>query len=303
MGGGGTTGGQGGSGGSGGGQGGSSGCLGNALCDVYCPHGVAKDGNGCDTCSCNPPPGTCQPSECGPAPGILTVECWDRSPTIPLCQRDKNDRCQWTIRDCPPRPADAGVPEAKRDAGVPDGSTMCGPVCGIYCPYGNVLDSRGCPTCQCNPPPKCNPAPCPPPKCEPLACKLNCPNGFETDANGCQFCQCKPVSACGSYTDARGCATHPNCTWLAPGCSDPTIPAAGCYARAALGCMSNADCKDGRQCLKRNINPCSPGYQAAAGSSEPGTGGGGAGPPADPPPALVAPPQCQACSAAVTICL
>ena len=25
----------------------------------------------------------------------------------------------------------------------------CGPVCAIYCQYGNVLDKDGCPTCSC----------------------------------------------------------------------------------------------------------------------------------------------------------
>lgn len=29
---------------------------------------------------------------------------------------------------------------------------VCGPVCLIYCPFGNVLDSQGCPTCACNKP-------------------------------------------------------------------------------------------------------------------------------------------------------
>ena len=29
---------------------------------------------------------------------------------------------------------------------------VCGPVCDIYCPFGNVLDSQGCPTCTCNKP-------------------------------------------------------------------------------------------------------------------------------------------------------
>jgi hypothetical protein len=29
----------------------------------------------------------------------------------------------------------------------------CGPVCDIYCPYGNVIDANGCETCACNPPP------------------------------------------------------------------------------------------------------------------------------------------------------
>lgn len=27
--------------------------------------------------------------------------------------------------------------------------TPCGPVCAIYCPFGNVRDANGCPTCKC----------------------------------------------------------------------------------------------------------------------------------------------------------
>ena len=26
---------------------------------------------------------------------------------------------------------------------------VCGPVCHIFCPHGNVLDAHGCPTCKC----------------------------------------------------------------------------------------------------------------------------------------------------------
>src|SRR2546429_6631915 len=31
-------------------------------------------------------------------------------------------------------------------------SGTCGPVCALYCPNGNVLHSRGCPTCSCKTP-------------------------------------------------------------------------------------------------------------------------------------------------------
>ena len=31
----------------------------------------------------------------------------------------------------------------------PSKPLACGPVCDIYCPLGNVLDAKGCPTCRC----------------------------------------------------------------------------------------------------------------------------------------------------------
>jgi hypothetical protein len=49
----------------------------------------------------------------------------------------------------------AGGPGNSLDAGVCSGA-----VCAIYCPYGNVLDGRGCPTCGCKPPPADGAAPC-----------------------------------------------------------------------------------------------------------------------------------------------
>jgi hypothetical protein len=32
----------------------------------------------------------------------------------------------------------------------------CGPVCAIYCLYGNVFDDKGCPACQCKESPCAN---------------------------------------------------------------------------------------------------------------------------------------------------
>jgi hypothetical protein len=62
------------------------------------------------------------------------------------------------------------------------GGVMCGPTCAIYCPYGNIVDDKGCPTCGCKPAPVC-PA---------LGCAPMCPNGVLKDANGCDTCQCAP---------------------------------------------------------------------------------------------------------------
>lgn len=28
-------------------------------------------------------------------------------------------------------------------------AVLCGPVCMIWCPFGNVMDEKGCPTCRC----------------------------------------------------------------------------------------------------------------------------------------------------------
>ncbi|XP_065176647.1 mucin-2-like isoform X2 [Sycon ciliatum] len=96
---------------------------------------------------------------------------------------------------------------------------QCGPVCGIFCMYGNVPDSRGCPTCACRTGPApattkptkpavttpvptkpavTTPTPTTPAatkpvtvQCPPLCRKL-CPYGYVVDSNGCQLCQCLP---------------------------------------------------------------------------------------------------------------
>jgi hypothetical protein len=130
-----------------------------------------------------------------------------------------------------------GAGGAAADAG-PEASG-CGPVCAIYCPNGNVLDERGCPTCSCKPPScpqiRCEDNKCkhgyandangcptctcnPKPGCKPVTCKLACPDGFATDDQGCEICMCKPPAAC----------TTADCTGPAPGapnvmCSDGSI--------------------------------------------------------------------------------
>lgn len=112
------------------------------------------------------------------------------------------------------------------------GGSSCGPVCDVFCEYGNVPDDQGCPTCACNPAPapcktdECGPAPpvvpcgadetrgdivcargaqgacawkvpaCEKVVCPAIRCLVGCPNGTAVDEHGCQTCTCLPAPAC-----------------------------------------------------------------------------------------------------------
>ncbi|KAK7088803.1 BPTI/Kunitz domain-containing protein 4-like [Littorina saxatilis] len=56
----------------------------------------------------------------------------------------------------------------------------CGAVCAIECPYGNVLDSTACPTCDCHEAPGC----------PQIQCPIPCPNSYKI-VNGCSSCECQ----------------------------------------------------------------------------------------------------------------
>jgi len=63
---------------------------------------------------------------------------------------------------------------------------VCGPVCLIYCPFGNVLDSQGCPTCACNKPTPG--ATCPTDQCTgpgPKSANFKCPDGKTIGGPAC----------------------------------------------------------------------------------------------------------------------
>jgi hypothetical protein len=250
-----------------------------------------------------------------------------------------------------------GTGGRKADGGT-DVPPMCGPVCALYCPNGNVPDERGCPTCKCNPPPACPAVACglvcryglatddkgcaackcnPPPMCTPVTCKLFCPHGFKKDAQGCEVCACNDPPAtcaprecgpqpgaptrmcadgtaagpvcertetgrcawifrecpdgCGDARNPTACLALAACRWLEPGCGEPRLAVAGCYPRALIGCDQGASCPDGRQCVKRVINPCGS-TDRAAGAAAPV------------PPGLVPPPGgCAVCGQTIAICL
>lgn len=144
--------------------------------------------------------------------------------------------------------ADAGAKDASASEtpALPDAPVVCGPICDIYCAYGNVLDVNGCPTCTCNPPP-CPSMPCP-----------SCAYGYVRDSNGCWTCTCAPVASCGQLLDAGLCEASSHCRWLTPGCAMGGNPLAqsesGCYEQ--VDCLTTSDCTEtGSTCVDRTVAP------------------------------------------------
>jgi hypothetical protein len=158
--------------------------------------------------------------------------------------------------------ADAGAKDATsfETRAVPDssvavdGNVVCGPVCNVYCSYGNVLDANGCPTCACN--------------VQPTSCALRdcmqCPRGYLRDSSGCLTCTCVPDPSlpCNTFQDVSLCSASTHCRWLAPGCglfssNDISASETGCYE--AANCTQNSDCsKAGTACVQRTVNPHPP---------------------------------------------
>ena len=100
---------------------------------------------------------------------------------------------------------------------------VCGPVCDIYCDYGNVLDASGCPTCSCNPPPK---DPCATVKC---AAGTHCDSG-----------KCAPDGvSCGGFT-GKPCPGFGKCVDNPNDSCDPTTGGADCAG--ICSCVQNVLC-------------------------------------------------------------
>jgi hypothetical protein len=168
----------------------------------------------------------------------------------------------------------AGVTGTAGKGGA-DGGVACGPVCQIYCQYGNVLDANGCPTCACNPAPSVCPTdecPASPPFAEPTcgsapiiaaAClrgtdgtcawhapscgmcpAINCPNltcanGYVSDSGGCATCAC---NTCPSGTHPVACSGV-TCNIACPyGFARDADGCSVCSCRAAPTCDPGADC-------------------------------------------------------------
>jgi hypothetical protein len=140
--------------------------------------------------------------------------------------------------------------------------TVCQPnVCPFACPSGYEEDASGCELCKCSPETACTTADCGAPV--PGTPNILCTDGSiagptcQRDTSGkCTWQLLTCPAGCSSNGDYATCVANSACTWLAPGCGQPTLAAAGCYAASGIGCTSDDSCGQGHQCLKRVINPC-----------------------------------------------
>jgi len=210
----------------------------------------------CATVDCAP--GTrCENGQCVVScGGLLGGPC----PGLGKCVDDPNDKCDPAAgaADC------AGIcscvqnvlctTDSKFDSSpavcacVPAKPPVCGPVCDIYCQYGNVLDANGCPTCGCNPPPA-----------DPCA-TVKCPSGTQ-----CNSGKCVPDGvSCGGLAGipcpgAGKCVDDPNDS------CDPAAGGADCGG--ICSCVENVLCTTNSKfdsspavcaCVPVTTDPCPP---------------------------------------------
>jgi hypothetical protein len=217
------------------------------VCDIYCQYGNELDANGCPTCRCNPPPvDPCSAVLCPPGTQCTAGKCVSTGPScggiagkpcpgLGKCVDDPNDGC-----DPAAGGADCGgicsciqnvacTADSKFDSSpsvcacVPVKPPVCGPVCAIACPNGNVLDANGCPTCQCNPPPT---DPCATVKC---AAGTHC-DGGKCLSNGV---------TCGGFT-GKPCPGMGKCVDDPSDSCDPARGGADCGGLCS--CVQNVAC-------------------------------------------------------------
>eukprot|EP01097_Dermamoeba_algensis_P001600 TRINITY_DN159_c0_g1_i7.p1 TRINITY_DN159_c0_g1~~TRINITY_DN159_c0_g1_i7.p1 ORF type:complete len:556 (+),score=136.46 TRINITY_DN159_c0_g1_i7:38-1705(+) len=196
--------------------------------DSKCPPGVRTVNCFIDPCQTPAPQGCsfakCVPNFCGgcnrkffdeSGNEVCTATTGSPKPkTLP-----EGTRCTTSgTRGFPPVPCESGLFCRITDPGRPEidvpnrgvctavaqpttpQAPECGPVCMMFCPFGNELDANGCPICKCKEAPATARMSSPlvvtqtttpqAPECGPV-CMMFCPFGNELDANGCPICKCK----------------------------------------------------------------------------------------------------------------
>ena len=116
----------------------------------------------------------------------------------------------------------------------------CGPVCEIYCEYGNVLDANGCPTCKCKSSPCRNgQTPLPNYFCGRGPTHQDCPSGYN-----CIIAPNDAYAVC--CPRCKKAVTKPPTPTEKPGsCPKPSSDMAGiCIAK----CSTDDDCEGDEKC-------------------------------------------------------
>jgi hypothetical protein len=281
-----------------------------------CPYGYAPSTNPCGTCECNQPP-TCPAIACA-TPGTMDPTGPSGSLIAPCAYGYKKDAAGCNTCTCSPPPTckplacpAIACPYGSAQATDAQGCPTCGCsapacpglACDLYCPYGNQVDTQGCAICACKPA-TCTPAECPPPP--PLPVRMCSGGGVsqpacQRNANGiCGWVVPPCPGDCSQAADQGTCGAISGCAWLQPGCSEPSIPTAGCYNATSVGCAEKMlQCPAGKQCQRRTINPCtSPNV-----TPPPGTLAGGGAAPQPLPGDKIAIPICTACAQTISLCL
>jgi hypothetical protein len=118
-------------------------------------------------------------------------------------------------------------------------SGPCGTMCPlldcppIVCEWGYAVDARGCPTCECNPSPDC----------EPVACDLWCEYGNRRDARGCETCECNPPPGDDLCRSERDCRPGQVCDYSTPMCTGACHPGEPCPPMVCYGkCREPSEC-------------------------------------------------------------
>ncbi len=213
-----------------------------AVCDIYCEFGNVLDENGCETCSCNPPPGPCEVLDeraCVSTPGCAPIyggvggggacEC-------PGCFGGDCPPCDCAEEPAPrPDPGFQGCVTVDRCANLSERECVATPGCAPA--YGGA-----CPAIACDPDdpscPTCDPAEgylgWSDADCEPgFVCEYAQPGGGSGGAEDCA-CRCDDAGNCYDC-DCGGARPEPAgvCVPAEPGC------------RADVDCGPNGHCWDG----------------------------------------------------------